>query len=445
MSPSVYRPLIWLGPLSVLAGAVFLQITNIGGVAGAIQSAAFAEIETLLPQLRMGLLQRPVFAQHVEILFLGLAGLCIVIVLARTTIMWAGMATLLVIATGIVFSWWMAADAGLFFDVSYATLTLAAVFAIGCVFYILVGVSARTHIRRSLAQHLSPVALAAIARRLELLKLAGESRNMTYLVCAIRGFPELTDAFADDAKGLSQLTRRVMTPLVQTILDRGGAIDRLTPGGLSAFFNAPLDDPEHAVHACEGALRMTEEMEKINLALERERRSDGSTIKPISIGIGINTGLGAVGDFGTSGRSEYTVAGRSVQLADEIARISGKYGPAIIVGEATRNAAERNFAFLEVDLLASGPEGKPQSLFALLGNPLVRASPKFRALQSFHYHIFQSYRAQNWGKARELIKQCRALSGASPRLYELYLARIAYLEAHPPGEGWNGAFRPAQT
>ena len=270
MSPSVYRPLIWLGPLSVLAGAVFLQITNIGGVAGAIQSAAFAEIETLLPQLRMGLLQRPVFAQHVEILFLGLAGLCIVIVLARTTIMWAGTATLLVIATGIVFSWWMAADAGLFFDVSYATLALAAVFAVGCVFYILVGVSARMHIRRSLAQHLSPVALAAIARRPELLKLAGESRNMTYLVCAIRGFPELTDAFADDAKGLSQLTRRVMTPLVQTILDRGGAIDRLTPGGLSAFFNAPLDDPEHAVHACEGALRMTEEMEKINLALERE-------------------------------------------------------------------------------------------------------------------------------------------------------------------------------
>lgn len=444
MTPGVHRPLVWLGPVSVLAGAILLQITNIGGVAGAIRNVAFAEIENLLPGLWTGLLQRPAFAQQVEILFLGLAGLCIVIVLARTTIVWAGAATLVVIATGIVFSWWMA-DAGLFFDVSYATFALAAVFAVGFVFHILVGARARAHIRRSLAQHLSPAALAAIARRPQLLKLAGESRNMTYLVCTIRGFPELTDAFTDDAKGLSQLTRRVMTPLAQTTLDRGGTIDRLTPGGLSAFFNAPLDDPEHAVHACECALHMIEELEKINLALERERRSDGSAIKPISIGIGINTGPGAVGDFGTSVRSEYTVAGRSVQLADEIARISGKYGPAIIVGEAARNAADGNFAFLEIDLLASGPEGEPQPLFALLGNSLVRASPKFRALQSFHHHIFQAYRAQDWDKTRELIEQCRALSGASPLLYELYLVRIAYLEAHPPGEGWNGVFRPAQT
>jgi adenylate cyclase len=78
----------------------------------------------------------------------------------------------------------------------------------------------------------------------------------------------------------------------------------------------------------------------------------------------------------------------------------------------------------------------------MLGNPVMRASPKFRALTVFHDHIFQALRKQQWHKARELIAQCRRLSGASQKLYDLHLARIAYFEKHPPGENWDGAFRP---
>ena len=80
-------------------------------------------------------------------------------------------------------------------------------------------------------------------------------------------------------------------------------------------------------------------------------------------------------------------------------------------------------------------------LYAMLGNPLVRASPKFRALATFHDHIFQSLRTQQWEKTRDLIEQCRKLSGASQRMYDLQLARVAWFEAHPPGPDWDGAFR----
>ena len=78
----------------------------------------------------------------------------------------------------------------------------------------------------------------------------------------------------------------------------------------------------------------------------------------------------------------------------------------------------------------------------MLGSPVMRASPKFRALLTFHDHIFQSLRTQQWDKARELIEQCRKLSGASQKLYDLHLARIAYFQDNPPGENWDGAFRP---
>jgi adenylate cyclase len=77
----------------------------------------------------------------------------------------------------------------------------------------------------------------------------------------------------------------------------------------------------------------------------------------------------------------------------------------------------------------------------MLGNPLMRASPKFRALATFHEHIFNSLRTQQWEKARELIDQCRKLSGASQKMYDLHLKRIEYFEANPPGSEWDGAFR----
>ena len=73
---------------------------------------------------------------------------------------------------------------------------------------------------------------------------------------------------------------------------------------------------------------------------------------------------------------------------------------------------------------------------------MAQASPKLRALKTFHEHIFHALRSQQWAQARDLIGQCRRLSGASQALYDLYLARVKYFERNPPGSDWDGAFRP---
>jgi len=163
---------------------------------------------------------------------------------------------------------------------------------------------------------------------------------------------------------------------------------------------------------------------------------------PLEIGIGIATGAVIAGGFGGAGRMGYSVTGAVVQSAGRIQALSHQYGPAVIVAEETQTRAQRGFAFLEVDYIAAGSEDPPLRLYALLGNPVVRASPKFRALIAFHEHIFASLRHQQWGKARALIAQCRKLSGASQKLYDLHLTRIGYFESNPPGSEWDGAFRP---
>jgi adenylate cyclase len=72
----------------------------------------------------------------------------------------------------------------------------------------------------------------------------------------------------------------------------------------------------------------------------------------------------------------------------------------------------------------------------------MRASPRFRAIATFHDHIFQAVRTRQWERAKELIAQCRKLSAASQKLYDLHLARIAWFEENPPPDDWDGAFRP---
>ena len=75
-----------------------------------------------------------------------------------------------------------------------------------------------------------------------------------------------------------------------------------------------------------------------------------------------------------------------------------------------------------------------------MGNPVARASPKFRALTVFHDHIFQAIRKQHWQMARELIAQCRRLSGASQKMYDLHLARIAITKSIRRAKTGTGRF-----
>jgi adenylate cyclase len=160
----------------------------------------------------------------------------------------------------------------------------------------------------------------------------------------------------------------------------------------------------------------------------------------VEISVGIATGMVIAGGFGGSSRMGYSVNGAAVNVAQHIQGLAHHYGPALVVSDETRRLAERGFAFLEIDTVAM--EEPPVTLYAIMGNPASRASPRFRAMSVFHDHIFQAIRKQNWKMARDLIDQARRLSGASQGLYDLHLTRIAYYETHPPGADWDGAFRP---
>jgi len=384
----------------------------------------------------------PADGLYAGLVFVLLAGIGLAFLVARAGVLWAGLFTAAAIGAAQSVTWILFTDSRTLFDSLNPSFALMLSFAAALAARSFEIARTRRALRHAFADALPRAVLDQIALSPGRLKLEGEMRNVTCLACGVRGYAALAESFADDPVGFTRMMGGVMAPLVDAAIAHGAMVDCVTGEGFHAYWNAPLDDFEHAIHACETAHRMTVALAEVNEQLSRERRLDGTAYQAIEIGIGIATGPAIAGGFGARGRTAYSVTGDCTLLAARVLAQSAEYGPAIVVSDDTRKAAERGFAFLEVDFLTCGPRKDPVKLFALLGNPLVRASPKFRALATFHEHIFQSLRTQQWDKTRELIEQCRKLSGASQKLYELHLARIRYFEEHPPGSDWDGAFRP---
>jgi adenylate cyclase len=405
------------------------------------RTTASVHAETMENMLLGSVLRRPSAAANAELACLALCGLVLIFLFARFGVWWSGAFALVAIAGAGAASWQLFVTNHVLLDAVGPSLGVALVFFAGAAARLVEVAGARGRLHDAFSDALSPDAIERIARKPSLLKLEGETRNVTYLVCGVRGFPELAKSFRDDPVAFTRLLQRVFAPLMDEVLAHRGTIERISSEGFSAFWNAPLDDAEHAIHACEAATGMMEAIARVNEIITHERRIDGAALAPVEIGIGVSTGPAITGGFRTHGRTTYSAVGECAITAARVQALSGTYGPAVIVSEDTRKAAERGFAFLEVDYVVLG-EGAPVKLYAMLGNPVMRASPKFRALTTFHDHIFQSLRAQQWEKTRDLIDQCRKLSGASQKLYDLQLSRVAWYEEHPPGADWDGAFRP---
>lgn len=396
-----------------------------------LTSVAAVTAEAIENLLGGEMLVRPAWMVVAEVL--ALAGLGAgMIYLLRFGLGWPaglGMAGAILL---FLLSWYLFARQSILMDAAGPSFGLLLTFAAGAIAYLQNVRLTRAQLRMAFSDSLPPATIETLARRPELLNLQGETRTVTYLVCGVRGLGEMAAAHKNHPASFTSLMQQVLSPLMEQALAHGGAIDRMTADGFAAFWNAPLDNADHALNACEAAQGIATMASRINEVLPQG----------VEIGVGIATGPVIAGGFGGHGRTGYSVHGEAVTLAGRLQALTHPYGQTLIVDDETRRAAQSGFAFLQLDTIAAGRSDPPVTLHALLGNPAARASPKYRALSVFHDHIFQAIRKQHWQMARDLIAQCRRLSGASQKLYDLHLARIAYFEKNPPGENWDGAFRP---
>ena len=185
----------------------------------------------------------------------------------------------------------------------------------------------KLQIKKQFEHYLAPDMVKKLQDNPSLLKLGGETRELTFLFCDIRGFTPISEKYKSDPQGLTKLINSFLTPMTDIILKSGGTIDKYMGDCIMAFWNAPLDCPDHQEKAIIAARKMREKMRKLNLGF--------------NIGIGINTGSAVVGNMGSEQRFDYSVLGDAVNLASRLEGQSKEFNTTIVVGEDTYNAVEQ--------------------------------------------------------------------------------------------------------
>ncbi len=300
----------------------------------------------------------------------------------------------------------------------------------------------RKQIRGMFTQYMSPELVEQIAQSPEKLKLGGEQREMSIMFTDVRGFTTISETFKHDPQGLITLMNRFLTPLTNVIRARRGTIDKYMGDAIMAFWNAPLDDKEHEVNACDAAVEMLEKMEEVNKAREEEAKEGGHPFFPLNVGVGLNTGLGVVGNMGSDQKFNYSVLGDSVNLASRLEGQTKEYGFPIIVGSRTAMAVNEKFAILELDFIMVKGKTEPEVIYAIAGRDDVAQSEDFQRLRNLTIEM-ACYRSRDWDGALDAIARGRNSDHAEAldHLHELYEARIKAYKVNPPPADWNGAYQ----
>ena len=192
----------------------------------------------------------------------------------------------------------------------------------------------------------------------ELLKLGGERKDMTFLFCDIRGFTPISETYKDNPEGLVELINQFLTNQTNIILKHGGTIDKYMGDCIMAFWNAPIDCPDHAYKAVKTATLIKKKLKELN-----KENAFGHEIK---IGIGINSGEALVGNMGSDQRFDYSVIGDAVNLASRLEGTSKNYDTTIIIGEETVKRIDKpKWAFRLVDKVQVKGKSEKVSIYTV--------------------------------------------------------------------------------
>ena len=386
-------------------------------------------------------LNRPGYAMGAEVwlaLLVGLAIIVLVPVLGAFSVFMLGFAITLILASA---SWQLYASANMLVDVAYPLLSSFGVF-LALVFTNYFREEAqRQQIRSAFSQYLSPDLVEQLAKNPDKLVLGGETRNMTILFSDVREFTAISELYKDDPQGLTTLMNRFLTPLSNAIIDHNGTIDKYMGDSIMAFWNAPLDNKQHAVSACNAALDMLVRMDRVNSERETESKQSGQKFMPIRVGIGINTGECVVGNLGSELRFDYSVLGDSVNVASRLEGQSKVYGIPIIIGSRTANYVEDAFAMLELDFVRVKGKTDPDVIYTIMGHKELIDDPAYQRLRDQIQAMLKAYREGDWGKALRMLQTCRRADGefGLQTFYQLYGTRIAAFQEAPPAK-WDGVF-----
>ena len=279
------------------------------------------------------------------------------------------------------------------------------------------------HLKKAFSSYVSPDLVKQIEKDPDKLVLGGEQRELSILFSDIRGFTTVSESLTPPE--LVKLLNEYLSPMTRIVLEERGTLDKFIGDAVMALFNAPLDVPEHATHACSTAVRMMDELKLLNAGFAERG------MHTLDIGVGINTGPAVVGNMGADIRFDYTAIGDSVNLASRLESLNKYYGTHILVSEDTKKqVTDSRFTFREVDRVKVKGKHLPIVMYELMISNLD-ILPRFEG-------ALERYRSQDFAAAKSVFEELVASFNDGPSC--LYAGRCDEYLAAPPEADWDGVY-----
>ena len=257
----------------------------------------------------------------VELAVAFVAGL-VIILLTRFTPYWViGLAIVFSIIGSIIYSNYFFQQNLMLVDVTWIIFTIVVVGFHSVFNRFILEFRLKQQIRKQFEKYLDPRQVAILVKNPEKLKLGGERKEMSFLFMDIVGFTPISEFYKnkDDPEGLVAVINDYLNRMSKIVLNNGGTIDKYMGDCIMAFWNAPLDCPNHAEMAVKTGIECAIETQK----LKKEFREKG--LPDINIGSGVNTGTCIVGNMGSENRLDYSVIGDAVNLAARLEAATRNY------------------------------------------------------------------------------------------------------------------------
>lgn len=311
----------------------------------------------------------------------------------------------------------------------YPMLTCLGILLITSVFNAFRERKTKQYIRKAFTHYVSGDVVQELIKNPKSLSLQGQEKELTVLFCDIRGFTTLSETLSPS--DLGNFMNAYLTRMSRIIIQNKGTVDKFIGDAVMAFWGAPNHVENHALSAVKTAIEMKNEL----IAAADELKLEN--IPNISVGIGINTGLMSVGNFGSKERFDYTVMGDNVNLASRLEGANKNYGTTILISDITRKAVETQYFCRYIDKVQVKGRNEPVDLF----EPVSKGRPDEKTLETIMRFetAVKAYQQGDFKAARQILVK---LHNAKPsRLYESYIERIDAFMASGAPPGWKGIER----
>ena len=296
-------------------------------------------------------------------------------------------------------------------------------FSAGLIYYTTEG-RQKMFIKNAFKQYLSPAVIEELIQHPEHLKLGGERRMLSIFFSDLEGFTGISEVL--DPEALTVLLNDYLSAMTDIIHEEGGTVDKYEGDAIIAFWNAPLQQSDHALRCVRAALRCQVRLAEMR-PMFKERLG-----KDLKMRIGINSGPAVVGNMGSHTRFDYTMIGDAVNLAARLEGINKQFGTYTLISQSTMEQTDGAFPVRELSKVAVVGRKEPVVVYEpMLPDDVERQQNQ---LARFSEGLALFYQGDFPG-AEALFS---GLAEADPAA-RAYRTKCRELIDHPPEE-WHGVW-----